>query len=103
VSITGGANSSSGNGGDVVIRGGSSSSGAAGAVTIGTGSLATGANSGFPYMPAMGGAPSGAPTAKSGFCPFVFDTTNNKLWIYTGSAWKCVPLGTPGAAMATTY
>ena len=103
VTIAGG---SGGNaiGGDITITPGAGSGGSqAGALTLGVGSPATAAFGGFPYMPAMAGAPSGAPTAKSGFVPFVYDTTNNKLWIYTGSAWKCVPLGTAGAAMATTY
>jgi hypothetical protein len=91
-------------GGDVTVTPGAGSGGSpAGALTLGVGAPATAAAGGFPYMPAMAGAPSGAPTAKTGFCPFVFDTTNNKLWIYTGAAWKCVPLGTAGAAMATTY
>ena len=92
VTIAGG---SGGNaiGGDITITPGAGSGGSqAGALTLGVGSPATAAFGGFPYMPAMAGAPSGAPTAKSGFVPFVYDTTNNKLWIYNGSAWKGVVL-----------
>lgn len=79
-------------GGDISITPGAGSGGSqAGALTLGVGAPATAAFGGFPYMPAMGGAPSGAPTAKTGFCPFVYDTTNNKLWIYNGS-WKGIAL-----------
>lgn len=59
--------------------------------THGKTALAAGATNGFPYMPTIGASPSGAPTAKTGFVPFAYDTTNNKLYVYNG-AWKSVTL-----------
>jgi hypothetical protein len=59
--------------------------------TIGTGSLATSATSGFGYLPTMPGAPTGVPVVKAGYVPYVYDTSNNKLWVYNG-AWKGVVL-----------
>jgi hypothetical protein len=58
---------------------------------VGQGALATNSTAGFGYMPTCAGAPTGVPVARSGFVPFVYDTTNNKLWIYNG-AWKGVAL-----------
>jgi hypothetical protein len=50
--------------------------------------MSTSATNGFPYIPTMAGAPSGTPTAKTGLSPIVFDTTNNRLYIHNGSAWR---------------
>lgn len=63
-----------------------------GNVQMGVGALATNAANGWPYMPVSAGAPTGTPTAKTGFAPFQYDSTNNKLWIWNGSAWKGVAL-----------
>jgi hypothetical protein len=52
----------------------------------------TTATAGFPYIPVMAGAPTGVPTVETGYSPIVFDSTNLKLWVYTGSAWKGVVL-----------
>lgn len=49
--------------------------------------LATNATNGFAYMPTCAGTPSGTPTAKTGKVPWVYDTTNNIIYIYNG-AWK---------------
>lgn len=57
-----------------------------GSVRLGL-AVATNATDGFPYLPANAGAPSGTPTAKAGFVPFYYDTTNNKIYVYNG-AWK---------------
>jgi hypothetical protein len=57
--------------------------------TVGQGLLATTATSGHGYMPTCAGAPTGVPVARAGYVPFVYDTTNNKLWIYSG-AWRGV-------------
>jgi len=57
-----------------------------GNVVIGT-SIATTATDGFLYIPTMAGSPTGVPTALAGRVPQVYDTTNNKLWIYNGG-WK---------------
>jgi hypothetical protein len=59
--------------------------------SIGVGTLATSATAGFGFLPTMAGAPTGVPIALPGFVPCVFDTTNNKLWIYNGT-WKGVVL-----------
>jgi len=64
---------------------------AAPSTMIGTTAPATTATEGFPYMPAMAGAPTGVPTAQTGFVPFHYDTTNNKLWVYNGG-WKSTTL-----------
>jgi hypothetical protein len=47
--------------------------------------------SGFFYIPAAAGAPSGTPTAITGTVPMYYDTTNNRFYIYNG-AWKMVAL-----------
>lgn len=56
--------------------------------------LATNATNGFLYIPTCAGTPTGVPSAYTGKVAMVFDTTNNKLYIYNGG-W----LGgtTPGA------
>jgi hypothetical protein len=67
---------------------------AAGGLVIGTGALATTATDGFLYIPTCAGTPTGVPTTQTGTVAMIFDTTNNKLYIYDGG-W----LGgtTPGA------
>ena len=56
--------------------------------TIGGGTLATTATNGFLYVPTCAGTPTGTPTAKTGFAPIVVNTTNNKLYFYSGGAWR---------------
>jgi hypothetical protein len=60
-----------------------------GGVQIGQQSLPTNASSGFPYIPATSGAPTGVPAVVKGMVPMQYDTTNHKLWIYDGG-WKSV-------------
>jgi hypothetical protein len=52
----------------------------------GTAALATTATDGFPYIPTCAGVPTGVPTTITGSVAMVFDTTNNRLYIYDG-AW----------------
>jgi hypothetical protein len=47
---------------------------------------------GFPYIPAAAGPPTGAPTARTGFVPLYYDTTNNRLYVRNGGTWKLVAL-----------
>lgn len=51
---------------------------------IGTAALATTATAGFLYIPTTAGAPTGIPTALTGRVPIVFDSTNNKIYVYDG-------------------
>ena len=55
---------------------------------IGGGTLATNATNGFLYVPTCAGTPTGTPTAKTGYAPIVVNTTNNKLYFYSGGSWR---------------
>lgn len=50
--------------------------------------LATNATNGFLYVPTCAGTPTGTPTAVTGMAPIVVNTTNNKLYFYSGGAWR---------------
>ncbi len=52
------------------------------------GALATTATNGFLYVPTCAGTPTGTPTAITGLAPIVINTTNNKLYFYSGGAWR---------------
>lgn len=62
---------------------------AAGSVVVGTGAaaLATNATDGFLYIPTCAGTPTGVPSAQTGTVALVYDTTNNKMYVYN-AAWK---------------
>lgn len=60
---------------------------ASGNIVMGTAAIATTATDGFLYITACAGIPTGVPTAKTGRIPIVADSTNNKLYIYSGGAW----------------
>ena len=49
--------------------------------------LATTATDGYLYVPSCAGVPTGVPTASTGKIAIVADSTNNKLYIYSGGAW----------------
>ena len=49
--------------------------------------LATTATDGFLYVPSCAGVPTGVPTAYTGKIAIVADSTNNRLYIYSGGAW----------------
>ena len=53
--------------------------------------LLTSATDGFLYIATCAGAPSGTPTSFTGRVAMVYDTTDNKLYVYNG-AWKSVTL-----------
>lgn len=61
-------------------------------VALGPSGAATGMTSGFPYIPAAAGAPTGTPTARTGYVPIYYDSTGNNLYAYNGGAWKKVAL-----------
>jgi hypothetical protein len=54
----------------------------------GSAALATTATNGFLYVPTCAGTPTGTPTAVTGMAPIVVNTTNNKLYFYSGGAWR---------------
>ena len=56
-------------------------------IVLSNAALATNATRGFTYIPTCAGTPTGVPTAYTGTAAMVYDTTNNKLYIYNG-AWK---------------
>ena len=60
-----------------------------GDVRIGsTTALTTASTAGFMYLPAVAGVMTGVPTSRTGFVPLMYDSTNNKLGVYNGGAWK---------------
>lgn len=60
----------------------------AGNVIVGTAAIATTATDGFLYVPTCAGTPTGVPTTYTGRAPIVIDSTNNKLYFYSGGAWR---------------
>jgi hypothetical protein len=48
---------------------------------------ATNANDGFLYIPTCAGTPTGTPTTYTGRVALIYDTTNNKMYVYN-TAWK---------------
>jgi hypothetical protein len=61
-------------------------------VLLGPSGATTAMTTGFPYIPAVAGAPVGAPTTRAGYAALAYDTTNNKLWAHNGAAWKSIAL-----------
>ncbi len=62
---------------------------AAGNIVLGNeAAIATNATNGFVYVPTCAGTPTGVPTAFTGMAPIVVNTTNNKLYFYSGGAWR---------------
>ena len=59
-----------------------------GSVRAGAPSLATSATDGFLYVPTCAGTPTGVPTVVTGYAPIVVNTTNNKLYFYSGGSWR---------------
>ena len=56
-------------------------------IVAATAALATSATDNFLYIPTCAGTPTGTPTTQTGTSPFLYDTTNDKLYIYSGG-WK---------------
>lgn len=49
--------------------------------------LSTTATDGFVHIPTCAGTPTGTPTTITGSLPMVIDSTNNKMYIYSGGSW----------------
>ena len=63
--------------------------GSDGSVAFNDAALATSATVGFIMLPSCAGTPSGTPAdIPTGQIPLVWDSTNLKLYAYTGGAWK---------------
>jgi hypothetical protein len=60
----------------------------AGGMVVGTAAIATNASNGFIYVPTCAGTPTGTPTTHTGTAPIVVDTTNHKLYFYSGGSWR---------------
>lgn len=89
VTISGGqGGSTSGNGGRVTLRGGAATSGDDGSVVVGRSTTSTTRQGDFLYVPTCTGTPTGTPATISGHSPIVVDTTNNKLYFYSGGVWR---------------
>lgn len=56
-----------------------------GNIVCGPAALATNATDGFLHIPTCAGAPTGTPTAYTGTLPLVYDSTNNRIYVYDGS------------------
>ena len=61
---------------------------ASGNIICNTAAIATTATDGFLYVPTCAGTPTGTPTTYTGRAPIVVNTTNNKLYFYSGGAWR---------------
>ena len=59
-----------------------------GAVVAGASGLGTTAFDGFLYVASMAGTPTGTPNAQTGYSPLTVDTTNNRLYFYSGGTWR---------------
>lgn len=60
-------------------------------IVLGSAALGTTATDGFLYIETCAGTPTGVPTAYTGRAATVYDSSNNKLYVYNG-AWKGVTL-----------
>lgn len=63
-----------------------------GGLVLGDGAADMGVSStaGFLHIRSMAGTPTGTPATYLGASPFVWDNVGNKLWVYSGGAWKSV-------------
>ena len=100
--IAGSQPTGSGNGGSLLFQiapgGGASGTAARPLVTtlkltstksiIAGGLIGTTATDGFVYISTASGVPTGTPTVQTGTSPLVVDTTNNRLYFYSGGVWN---------------
>ena len=59
-----------------------------GSTIVGNTALATNATSGFLYIPTCAGTPTGTPVTYGDSLPLVIDSTNHKLYFYSGGTWR---------------
>ena len=59
-------------------------------VQLGISNMTTASSGGFPYIPAVAGIPTGTPLTIAGYAPLVIDSTNNKMYFYSGGAWNAL-------------
>ena len=52
------------------------------------GAIATSAGDGFLYVSTCPGTPTGTPRSYTGAAPIVIDSTNHKLYFYSGGSWR---------------
>lgn len=72
-----------------VIHAEGAGTGSDGSVAFNDAALATNATVGFLMIPSCAGTPSGTPAdIPTGQIPIVWDSTNLKIYVYTGGAWK---------------
>lgn len=72
-----------------VIHAEGAGTGSDGSIAFNDAALATNATVGFLMIPSCAGTPSGTPAdIPTGQIPMVWDSTNLKLYVYTGGAWK---------------
>lgn len=59
-----------------------------GNAVIGAAALATNATDRFLYVPSCAGTPTGTPTTYTGRVPIIVDSTNHKLYFFSGGSWR---------------
>ena len=59
-----------------------------GNVVCNNAAVATTATDGFLYVATCAGVPTGTPTSYTGRAPIVIDTTNHRLYFYSGGSWR---------------
>lgn len=84
-----------------VIHAEGAGTGSDGSVAFNDAALATNATVGFVMIPSCAGTPSGTPAdIPTGQIPMVWDSTNLKLYVYTGGAWKASAAGLTNTQVA---
>ncbi len=61
-------------------------------VRLGPTGATTGMTGGYVFIPAVAGPPTGVPTAQTGFVPIIYDSTNDKIYVYRGAWLKTAAL-----------
>jgi hypothetical protein len=64
---------------------------ALGSLVVGSEALAANATDGFLYMPTCAGAPAGVPTGHGATVAALYDTKDDRIYVYNGG-WKSVGL-----------